>query len=195
MEAQQNILHIKNMVCNRCIKVVRDELEKLGVQVESINLGEVVTAQGIEKELKEKVKGVLEENGFELLEDKKSKIIEKIKKYVIEIVHHSDGDSQSNFNYSALIAKELGMDYAYLSNLFSSLEGITIEHFIILQRIERAKELLKYGDLTLSEIAYKLGYSSVQHLSIQFKKITGLTASQFKKMTDNTRKPLDKVNN
>ena len=195
METQQNILHIKNMVCNRCIKVVRDELEKLGVQVESINLGEVVTAQAIDKELKEKIKGVLEENGFELLEDKRSKIIEKIKKYVIEIVHYSDGGSQSNFNYSALIAKELGMDYAYLSNLFSSLEGITIEHFIILQRIERAKELLKYGDLTLSEIAYKLGYSSVQHLSIQFKKITGLTASQFKKMTDNTRKPLDKVNN
>lgn len=194
METEQNILHIKNMVCNRCIKVVRDELEKLGVQIESINLGEVVTAQAINKELKEKIKGVLEENGFELLEDKRFKVIERIKNYVIKLVHYSDEDSPGNFNYSALIAQELGMDYAYLSNLFSSLEGITIEHFIILQKIERAKELLKYGDLTLSEIAYKLGYSSVQHLSNQFKKITGLTASQFKKMTGNTRKPLDNVN-
>ncbi len=195
METRQNILHIKNMVCNRCIKVVKEELEKLGVQIESIILGEVITVQPIDEELKEKIKEVLNENGFELLEDKRFKVIERIKNYVIKLVHYSDEDSNINLNYSDLISKELDMDYTYLSNLFSSLEGKTIEHFIILQKIERAKELLKYGDLTLSEIAYKLGYSSVQHLSNQFKKITGLTASQFKKMTINTRKPLDKVDN
>ena len=184
---------IKNMVCNRCIKVVKEELEKLGLDVRSILLGEVIV-NGKHDELPvDKIRTVLEENGFELIEDKKAKTIEQIKLVILDLVRR-DGEKQPfDEKYSEYIVEKIGMDYHYLSNLFSSVENITIEQFIILQKIERAKELLKYGELTLSEIAYKLGYSSVQHLSNQFKKITGLTASQFKAMTGNTRKSLDQI--
>ena len=192
MSNSQNILYIKNMVCNRCIKVVKEELEKLGVYPESVTLGEVVVNKPPQELPLDKIKAVMEENGFELLEDKRAKIIEKIKNFVIKHIYDND-NYEGQVNFSKLIENELNMDYNYLSNLFSSMEGITIEHYIILQKIERAKELLKYGELTLSEIAYKLGYSSVQHLSNQFKKVTGLTASQFKSITRNIRKPLDQV--
>lgn len=187
------ILHIKNMVCNRCIKVVRDELEKLDVEISSIELGEVVTPLSAKNLPMDKIKNVLADNGFELIEDKRAKIIERLKNYLITLIHHSEYDLDKDTNYSQLIHKEMGMDYNYLTSLFSSTEGITIEHYIILQKIERAKELLKYGELTLSEIAYKLGYSSVAHLSSQFKKVTGMTASKFKSITENKRKPLDKI--
>jgi AraC-like DNA-binding protein len=186
-------LHIKNMVCNRCIKVVREELEKLGVGITSIELGEVETTNPLDNQQLVRIKSVLEENGFELIEDKRAKIIEKLKNYLITLIHHSDEDLELDANFSELISRELELDYAYLTSLFSSTEGITIEHYIISQKIERAKELLKYGELTLSEIAYKLGYSSVAHLSSQFKKVTGMTASQFKSLTVNKRKPLDGV--
>ncbi len=181
------------MVCNRCIKVVNEELEKLGVAIKNISLGEVETEQSTETLPLVKIKEVLESNGFELIENKKAKAVEKIKSFLIKTIYENETVISETHKYSQLIEKELGLDYNYLSSLFSAQESITIEQYIILQKIERAKELLKYGELTLSEIAYKLGYSSVQHLSNQFKKITGFTASQFKSMTKNMRKPLDKI--
>jgi AraC family transcriptional regulator len=189
----KNILYVKNMVCNRCIKVVKEEFEKLGVAIKNISLGEVEIEQSIETLPSVKIKEVLEKNGFELIENKKAKAVEKIKSFLIKTIYENENAISETHKYSQLIEKELGLDYNYLSSLFSSQESITIEQYIILQKIERAKELLKYGELTLSEIAYKLGYSSVQHLSNQFKKITGFTASQFKSMTKNMRKPLDKI--
>jgi len=182
---------IKNMVCSRCIKVVKEEFEKIGLDIRSIILGEVVVDGTLDEELTEKIRTILEENGFELIEDKRAKLIEKIKLVILELVRNNDEISQTGIKDSDYIVDKIGLDYHYLSTLFSSVENITIEQYIILQRIEFAKELLKYGELTLSEISYKLGYSSVQHLSNQFKKVTGLTASQFKNMTENIRKPLD----
>lgn len=190
----QNVLYIKNMVCNRCIKVVKEELEKLGVRIVKISLGEVETDRTIEKLPVKEINDVLKKNGFELIENRKAKLIERIKKFVIQTIYDNENLLSENPKFSLLIEKELDLDYNYLSGLFSSQESITIEQYIILQKIERAKELLKYGELTLSEIAYKLGYSSVQHLSNQFKKITGFTASQFKNLTENMRKPLDNIN-
>ena len=187
------MLYIKNMVCNRCIKVVREELEKFGIKIINIDLGEVEIADKIDDQLHDKVKNILEENGFELIEDRKAKIIEKIKSIVIETIHKTSESATIPNNYPDLIEKKIGLEYHYLSSQFSSLESITIEQFIILQKIERVKELVKYGELTLSQIAYQLGYSSVQHLSNQFKKVTGLSATQFKKNTENMRKQLDKV--
>ena len=193
MKSEMKILYIKNMVCNRCIKVVKEELEKIGVKVKNISLGEVETATEIDKNKLNEIKKVLEENGFELLENRKAKIVEKIKNIIISKIYNDEDFLINNKNFSKLIEEQIGLDYNYLSSLFSSLESITIEQFIILQKIERAKELLKYDELTLSEIAFKLGYSSVQHLSNQFKKVTGFSASEFKKITKNIRKPLDKV--
>ncbi len=184
-------VYIKNMVCNRCIKVVKEEFEKLGLTIMDIQLGEVIVKGSLDQFQIEKIKTILEENGFELIEDRKAKIIEEIKLTILGLVRSDDIEQSLEENYSDLIVEKVGMDYHYLSTLFSSVENITIEHYIILQKIERAKELLRYGELTLSEIAYKLGYSSVQHLSNQFKKVTGMTASQFKNITDNIRKPLD----
>lgn len=183
-------LYVKNMVCDRCIRVVTQELEKIGLDVRNVTLGEV-TLTGSSRDLPtDQIKKTLEENGFELIEDRKARTIEQLKLAMIRLVREA-GDRK--LKYSAYLSKELGLDYHYLSTLFSSVENVTIEQYIIRQRIERAKELLKYGELTLSEIAYGLGYSSVQHLSNQFKHITGLTPTQFKRMTKNMRKPLDHV--
>lgn len=180
------------MVCNRCIRVIREELEKLGYRVGRIELGEVDMIDGIPFDL-EKIEGVLEENGFQLIEDKKVRIIERIKLAILKLVQYDQSLSPLHMNYSDYIARELRHDYHSLSSLFSSIENITIEQYIILQKIERVKELLKYGELTLSEIAFKMGYSSVQHLSNQFKKVTGLTPSHFKDLKRSFRKPLDKL--
>ncbi len=188
------VLLIRNMVCNRCIKVVKEELTKLGLDVRNVRLGEAEVTGNKEELPLDKIRKALEENGFELIEDKKAKIIEEIKLLILELVRRDEQENPPHEKYSEYIVEKIGLDYHYLSNLFSSVENITIEQYIILEKIERAKELLKYGELTLSEIAYRLGYSSVQHLSNQFKKITGLTASRFKNMTENTRKPLDKIN-
>lgn len=182
------------MVCNRCIKVVREEFDRLGIETKNITLGEVETELPVESLPLAGIKKVLEENGFELIEDKKARLIERIKKFILKIIYEEESIIAENHKFSILIEKEIGLDYNYLSGLFSSQESITIEQYIILQKIEHAKELLKYGELTLSEIAYKLGYSSVQHLSSQFKKTTGFTASQFKIKTENMRKPLDGIN-
>lgn len=181
------------MVCPRCIKVVKDELCKLGVDIENIILGEVTTKENINKLPLDKIRSVLEENGFELIDDKNSKLIEQIKKIIISLIQEYEDEDLIKVNFSKYISEKLRKDYSYLSSLFSKTEGITIEHFIILQKIEKAKEYLKYGELTLSEIAYKLGYSSVQHLSRQFKKHTGLTASEFKADQKVVRKSIDSI--
>ena len=167
-------LHIKNMVCNRCIKVVQEELTNLGFTIESIELGEVILNEQISGKDVNKIKQVLPDNGFELMDDKKSWIINKIKTLIIEYIHH-DREKPDYLNLSDFLAREIAYDYSYLSNLFSSVEGQTIEHFLILQKVEKVKELLVYDELTLNEISQQLGYSSIQHLSHQFKKVTGLT--------------------
>jgi len=186
-------LYIKNMVCGRCIKVVREELENLGYTVSNVELGEA-TISTDKKEIDiAPIKKVLEENGFELLDDKHKKLVEKIKTIVIAQIQKSKNGDLEKFNFSKYLSENLNMSYQYLSNLFSSLEDVTIEKFIIHQKIEKVKELLIYDEITLSEISYQLGYSSVQHLSSQFKKITGFTPSHYKNLKDRNRNPLDRV--
>ncbi len=176
-------IYIKNMVCDRCIRVVRDELRLLGHDVRNVELGEVELGNTLKQNEVDTVKSMLLKNGFELIEDKNGKTIEAIKTAIIELIHHNHDAEPMKVKYSDYIAKEVGKDYHLLSALFSSVENVTIEHYIIKQKIERVKELLKYADRSLSEIAYSLNYSSVQHLSNQFKSITGFTPSQFKKQT------------
>lgn len=179
------------MVCNRCISAVKQELEKLKLSATNILLGEVqLTKEPSEKQLLQ-LKQNLSALGFEVLDDNKKKLIEKIKNIVIDQVHHSSIDVQHNF--SAILSKKLNKDYSYLSGLFSDVEGITIEKYIINQKIEKVKELIIYNEMNVSEIAMQLGYSSVAHLSAQFKKVTGLTPSHFKKVGGSNRKSLDKI--
>lgn len=193
MKSENNTLYIRNMVCNRCIKVVREELEKLGLEIQSMILGEVVLKNNPDENELKKIDSALRKEGFELLEDKRQKTIEKIKNVIIEYIQHDMMKTDKKINISDLLQKHIDRDYNTLSMLFSSVEGITIEHYFILQKIEKAKELLKYDELSLAEVAYKLGYSSVPHLSSQFKKTTGLTVSQFKKTSSNMRTALDKL--
>ena len=192
-EAPTSTLYIKNMVCDRCIRVVRDELTKMKLDVRSVLLGEVVVTGAAAELPMEAIKSVLDENGFELIEDRKAKTIEQMKLAIIRFIREDHDKRERKIKFSEYLSKELGLEYHYLSTLFSSVENVTIEQFIILQRIERAKELLKYGELTLSEIAYKLGYSSVQHLSNQFKSVTGFTPTRFRSLTGQQRKPIDRV--
>lgn len=182
------------MVCNRCKIVVKQELEKLGLTPEKIELGEVQLREAaLTGEQLELVDRSLAAVGFERIDDRKARMIEAIKKKVIQKIHGVD-QIDRKFNWSDIIAEELHYDYAYLSTLFSSVEGITLEQYIIRQKIEKAKELLLYDEFNLSEIAGKLGYSSVAHLSSQFKKITGFTPSELKKARgESVRRPLDSV--
>ena len=180
------------MVCNRCIKVVREEFTKLELQIDTIELGKVILENDLDAVTLPEIENVLTANGFELIDDKRSRIIEQIKSLIIQSIH-SQKEKETQFNISYIISSEIGLDYSYISNLFSSVEGITIEKYVINQKIEKVKELLVYDEITLNEISYQLGYSSVQHLSNQFKKITGLTPSHFKKLKEIKRKPLDKV--
>jgi AraC-like DNA-binding protein len=193
MDDQKNILFVKNMVCDRCIRVVREELENLGIEIKSIILGEVETAKPLPQLPINHISEKLQKNGFELIEDNKAKIIEKIKKEIISAIQQYEEIDLEKINFSSYLSDKLNKDYPYLSSLFSKTQGITIEHFVIMQKIEKAKEFLKYGELTLSEIAFWLGYSSVQHLSRQFKNITGFTASQYKSNINSLRKSIDKV--
>ena len=186
-----NTIFIKNMDCNRCIMVVHNELDKLGLNVKNIKLGEVTLSKELTPEEKNKLDKALVLLGFELIDDKKSRIIEKIKNIIIELVHHQNNDAKTNL--SDVLSSQLHHDYNYLSNLFSEIEGTTIEKYFIAQKIEKVKELLVYDELSLSEIAFRLNYSSVAYLSNQFKKVTGLTPSYFKQIRDDKRKPLDKV--
>lgn len=179
------------MVCNRCILVVQNELEKLDFKIKNIRLGEVTLENDLTSEDKQKIENVFEPLGFEVIDDKKGRIIEKIKNTIINLVHHQEQDLKTNL--SDVVSEELHHDYNYLSNLFSEIEGTTIEKYFIAQKIEKVKELLVYDELSLSEIAFRLNYSSVAYLSNQFKKVTGLTPSHFKQVKEDKRKPLDKL--
>ncbi len=188
---KMNTVYIKNMVCNRCILVVKQELDKLRLFANSVVLGEVqLKEEPSEKQLAQ-LKINLSALGFEILDDSKRKLIEKIKNIVIDQVHHSSINEHHTF--SEILSKKLHKDYSYLSGLFSEVESITIEKYIINQKIEKAKELIIYNEMNVSEIAIQLGYSSVAHLSTQFKKVTGLTPSHFKKVGGTKRIPLDKL--
>lgn len=182
-------IYIKNMVCNRCISAIKQELENLKLTAASIILGEVQLVKTPSEKQMTQLKQNLAVIGFEVLSDYKKKLIEKIKNTIIDRVHHNATDEPHNF--SAILSKKLNKDYSYLSGLFSAVEGITIEKYIINQKIEKAKELIIYNEMNFSEIAYQLGYSSVAHLSAQFKKVTGLTPSHFKKTGTQYRKPID----
>ena len=170
------------MVSLRCKMIVKSELEKIGLHYINVDLGEVEIMEAISAVQLAELNTALKKSGLELIDDKKSVLIEKIKNVIVEYVHYSDLDEPLNINFSNHLAKKLNHDYTYLSNLFSEVQGTTIEHFIIMHKIERVKELLVYNELNLTEIAYKLHYSSVSHLSTQFKKITGLTPSHFKQL-------------
>ncbi|MEO8514271.1 MAG: AraC family transcriptional regulator [Ignavibacteria bacterium] len=186
-----NKLYIKNMVCGRCIKVVSEELNKLGIRYSSIQLGEVELSSSIANDKLEKLRSALLENGFELIDDSKTKLIESVKTLIIKSIYQNNKPEE--INYSDYLSKATGKPYTVLSSLFSSVENTTIEKYIISQKIERTKELLVYGELTLSEIAYRLGYSSSQHLSNQFKKVTGFTPSYFKELKAQKRRFIDKI--
>nr|WP_253952253.1 helix-turn-helix transcriptional regulator [Mucilaginibacter sp. SG564] len=184
-------LYIKNMVCNRCKTAVQTELEKAGLEPLSIELGEVSLKQNPEAQQIKELEKSLTSLGFELIDNQKSRLIEQIKTEIIKLVHYTD--TTKTLKLSAILADHLHHDYSYLSNLFSSVEGTTIEKYYIAQKIERVKELLIYNELSLSEISYQLGYSSVAHLSAQFKQVTGLTPSQFKGLQSHHRKNIDDV--
>lgn len=179
------------MVCPRCIMAVRKIFQELNYPPVEVVLGEVETAEPVSAEKISLLREKLTSFGFELIDDSKSLLIEKIKTLIIELIHYRKEDLK--VNYSDFIASNLGKDYHYLSNLFSEVTGTTIEKYIISQKIERVKELLVYDESTLSQIADDLGYSSVAHLSAQFKKVTGLTPGHFKQIGNNKRKPLDQV--
>lgn len=182
-------LYIKNMVCSRCKMVVKNEMEKAGLEPLSVELGEVELENNPGPQQLEQLNHNLKALGFELIDNKKVQTIEKIKNAIVELVHHSDDTLQTNL--SDHIASRLHQDYNYLSNLFSEVEGTTIEKYYIAHRIEKVKELLVYDELTLSEIADRLGYSSVAYLSNQFKKVTGLTPSYFKSLKENKRRNIE----
>lgn len=184
-------LYIKNMVCNRCIMVVESEFEKLGHKPVSIELGEVEIREELTATEKQKLVSSLQNLGFDLIDDKRSRLIERIKTVIVELVHQNNGDIKTNL--SDFLSSRLNHDYHYLSNLFSEVEGTTIEKYHIAQKIEKVKELLVYDELSLNEIAYQLNYSSAAYLSNQFKKVTGLTPGHFKNIRSIKRKPLDEV--
>ena len=173
-------LYIKFMVSLRCKLMVKDELLKLGISHTNIELGSVEIIESISKDKMEQLRINLSKSGLELLEDKKSILVEKIKNLIIDMIHYSDDLPETN--YSDYISQTLEYDYTYLANIFSEVKGITIQQFIIINKIEKVKELILYDELNLTEISYKLHYSSVAHLSNQFKKITGLTPSYYKKL-------------
>ena len=188
-------LYIKNMVCNRCIMVVKQELERQGLHPEKVTLGEVTIKEDqLSEDQQNKLDAALVNLGFERIDDRKARLIESIKNKIIQMIHHTD-KVDLKVNWSSILADEMHYEYNYLSNLFSSVEGVTLEQYIIRQKIEKVKELLFYDELNLSEIANRLGYSSVAHLSSQFKKVTGFTPSEMKKSRsiDQNRKPLDSI--
>jgi len=179
------------MVSIRCKMVVKEELRKLGLHFTTVDLGTVEVMENITQEQRDQLKIALFKSGLELMDDKKAILIEKIQNVIVEMIHYEDELPKTNF--SDYLAEKLNYDYTYLANLFSETKGITIEHFIILHKIERVKELIIYDELNLSEIAWKLHYSSVAHLSNQFKKITGLTPSFFKSLKHKKRTTLENV--
>ena len=179
------------MVSNRCKMVVKEELKKLGLHFIVVDLGEVEIMETITAEQREQIKVALHESGLELMDDKRAVLIEKIKNTIIEMVHHSEETIKVNF--SDYLSEKLNHDYTYMANLFSEVQGTTIEQFIISHKIERVKELMIYGELNITEIAWKMNYSSVAHLSNQFKKATGLSPSHFKQLKDKRRSPIEEI--
>lgn len=185
------VLFIKNMVCDRCKTAVQVEFNKLNLHPNSIQLGEVTVDENLPAGKLSELNAALKKIGFELIDNKQRRIIEKIKNTIIDIVHYAE--EPSNLKHSEIISEALHYDYPYLSKLFSEVEGVTIEQYLIRQKIEKVKELLVYEELTLNEISYRLGYSSIAHLSAQFKKVTGLPPSHFKNVGLEQRKSIDKV--
>jgi len=179
------------MVCIRCKMVVKDELTKLGLHYTLVELGEADIIENITDELREKISASLLRSGLELMDDKKSILIQKIKNVIIELVHYSD--EPLSVNLSVYLSRQLQHDYTYLANLFTEVQGTTIEKFFIAHKIEKVKELLVYNELNLTEIAFQMHYSSVAHISAQFKKVTGLTPTYFKKLKDKRRSMLDDI--
>ena len=185
-------LRIKNMVCPRCSKVVKEELDKLGYTTTIERLGQVKIEYSENHPNMKEISKILEQNGFELLVDKNAEIIDTIKTLIINLIYQ-DQLEDMNANLSDYLVQKLNHEYSFLSTLFSSVESITIEKYFILQKIERVKELLIYDELNLSEIAYRLGYSNVQYLSNQFKKVTGMSPSQFKSIRERARNSIDTI--
>lgn len=181
------------MVSNRCKIVVKEELTKLGLHFIIVDLGEIEIMETLTAAQLEQLKIALHISGLELMDDKRAVLIEKIKNVITEMVHHTD--ELPKMNYSDFISEKLQYDYTYLSNIFSEVKGITIQQFIIIHKIERAKELLLYDELNLTEISYKLHYSSVAHLSNQFKKVTGLSPSHYKQLKVKKRSPIEDIGN
>jgi len=181
------------MVSNRCKMAVKEELRNLGLHFIVVDLGEVEIMETITMAERELLKANLLNSGLELMDDKKAMLIEKIKTVIIEMVHHTNEIIKVNF--SDYLSEKMNHDYTYLSNLFSEVQGTTIEQFIISHKTERIKELIIYGELNVTEIAWKMGYSSVAHLSSQFKKVTGLSPSHFKQMKDKRRSPIEEIGN
>jgi len=182
-------LYVKYMVSLRCKMLVKEELKKLGIGYTSVDLGMVEVQDDISDKQLEDFDRNLKKSGLELLDDKRNILVEKIKSVIVEMIHYED--EVPKVNDSDYISEKLGYDYTYMSNTFSEVKGITIQQYIILHKIERVKELLLYDELTLTEIAHKLHYSSVAHLSNQFKKITGLTPTYFKKLKEKRKKNLE----
>jgi len=182
-------LYIRYMVSLRCKMMVKEELKKLGLQFVVVDLGMIEILENISPTQRKQLKENLLNSGLELLDDKKSILIEKIKNIVIEMIHYSD--ELPKINYSNYISGKLGLNYTYLANTFSEVKGITIQQFIIIHKIERVKELLIYDELNLTQISHKMHYSSVSHLSNQFKKVTGLTPSYYKKLKNKRKQNLE----
>lgn len=186
------LLHIKNMVCPRCISAVQDLLTELGLHPVSVELGVVeLKEESLSRAQSEQLDQRLVDLGFERIEDRNKQLVDQIKTLVINKIHH--GQLQQGFNWSKWIAENVYHDYRFISHLFSGLEGITIEQFIIKQKIEKVKELIAYRQLNFSEISYNLGYSSPAHMTNQFRKITGMTPGEFKKLRNPGRNSIDKV--
>lgn len=173
--------------------MVKEELKKLGLHYMVVDLGEVEIMETLSTEQREQLKSALLDSGLELMDDKRAILIEKIKNIIIEMVHHSD--EMIKINFSDFLSEKLNHDYTYLANLFSEVQGTTIEQFMISHKVERIKELIIYDELNISEIAWKMNYSSVAHLSNQFKKVTGLSPSHFKQLKDKRRSPLEDIGN
>lgn len=186
------MLYVKNMVCDRCIMIVKQQMERFDLQVKEISLGKIEVEPEPDATQRQAIAVSLQALGFELIDKEKDQLVEQIKNQVIDLVHYSDLNEIEN-SLTQVIAERLNKDYAYLSRQFSDAEGLTIEKYIIQQKVEKVKELLEYGEFNLNEIAYKMGYSSSAHLSTQFKAVTGLTPSKYKATILNDRKSLDKV--
>jgi AraC-like DNA-binding protein len=182
-------LYVKNMVCNRCKLAVKEALKNLELTYVIVELGEVEILETISQEQRMLIKAALLESGLDLMDDKKSILIEKIKNVITKLIHYTE--QEPKYNFSAFLSSRLNYDYTYLANLFSEAEGITIEQYIIAHKIERVKELLMYNELSLTEISFKMHYSSVAHLANQFKKVTGYTTSYFKQMQHKRLIPLE----